>query len=559
MLIHVAPESAPSPASANTFSSCAAARDAARTALAAGTPHVEIRLAPGVHRLTDTLRLDARDGSAAGRVTWSGTPGQTILTGALPAPKPSPRPDGLWFIPTDSPTPVTQLIVNNRRARIARYPKTGAALKISAFLPDTRELVIEARDYPWKAARPPELILHMAWADARIAIHSVQRTASPELDWTSPVRLTPHEPARSILFRRSFPIKKPGLPFFWQGDPVFITEPGEWAWTDGGLLYHPHPEESPENAAIELPILDTLVSIEGTPEAPVANLSFEGIRFTGTNWSRPRELGCLNLQAGFFSLPDTVANTQFVARPPAAFEAAHAVNLALTFCAFDHLSSTAVDWRDGIRNSSLTRCTFRDLGGGGILLGHFNDRKEEIHQPWLPSDERLITQGVRITDNDLSRIGLDSAGTCAIAAGFVRDTAIDHNAIEDVPYCGISLGWGWTRLPSALGNNSVRANRIRRAMTTMLDGGAIYTLSSMPGTVIARNHIQDIRTNPIGIGARNYAIYLDEGSDGISLVENLIQSIEGGNHHKFNPSGTNTLSGEGAFDNPSVRTEAGPR
>jgi hypothetical protein len=260
-----------------------------------------------------------------------------------------------------------------------------------------------------------------------------------------------------------------------------------------------------------------------------------------------------------FNLPATRRNEQFVARPPAAVQASFCQGLAFEGCEFFHTGSTALDLHRGVAGSVVNRCAFHDLGGGGILLGVFSDPDQEIHAAWNPSDPREITRCITIADNTIERVGLDYPGTCGVGAGFVRQTVIEHNRIEDVPYCGISLGWGWTLDPSALGDNHIRRNRIARAMTHTLDGAAIYTLSSMPGSTIEANHITDIRTEPNGIGGRSYAIYLDEGSDGITVRDNLVQGIEHGNHHKFNPCGRITIEREGSFGNERVSSLAGPR
>ena len=542
------------------FATCARSRNAIRAALAAGAREVRVHLAAGVHRLEETLVLDARDGSSKGRVRWIGEPGRTVISGAQIASRPEVLEDGRWRIALPDAA-CRQLVVNGRRATPARFPKAGAFRKISAWLPDTKEILIEASALPKGAGSDIEMVVFMAWAEAIVKLESVTRTDAPEYDWTSPLRLKLRDPEASILFSRSFPIKKNGLPFFWQFDPVLVTEPGEWSPEPGGTfaIYHPRAGENPSDALIEIPVLETLLDLRGTADAPLAKVEFEGIAFTGTTWRKPSTSGVLNLQAGMFNLPATQRNEQFVERPPAAVQASFCEGLAFRQCAFYHCGSTALDLHRGVVNATVGHCAFHDLGGGGISLGVFSEADQEMHQAWNPADPREITQHVTISDNTLERVGLDYPGTCAVAAGFVRSAVIEHNWIADVPYCGISLGWGWTLEKSPLGDNHIHRNRIRHAMTLMLDGAAIYTLSSMPGSTIEANHITDITTEPNGLGGRSYAIYLDEGSDGITVRENLIQGIEHGNHHKFNPCGRNVIEREGSFGNAEVEAQAGPR
>lgn len=542
------------------FSSCARARDAVRAALAAGARDVRVHLATGVYRLEETLALDARDGSPHGSVRWIGEAGRNAISGAQIAPQPEVLEDGRWRIALPG-LGCRQLVVNGRRALPARWPETGAFRKIAAWLPDTKEILIEAPALPKGAGSEIELVVFMAWAEAIVKLESVTRTDAPEYDWTSPLRLKLREPEASILFRRSFPIKKNSLPFFWQFDPVLVTRPGEWSPEPGGAfaIYQPRPGETPAEALIEIPVLETLLDLCGMADSPIVNVKFEGIAFTGTTWRKPSSSGVLNLQAGMFNLPATQRNEQFVGRPPAAVQASFCKGLRFEGCEFFHTGSTALDLHRGVADSGVSRCAFHDLGGGGISIGVFSEPDQEMHAAWTPSDPGEITRRITIADNTIERVGLDYPGTCGVGAGFVRETVIEHNRITDVPYCGISLGWGWTCDPSPLGDNHIRRNRIARAMTRTLDGGAIYTLSSMPGSTIEANHITDIRTEPNGIGARSYAIYLDEGSDGITVSDNLIQGIEHGNHHKFNPCGRITIEREGSFGNAEVEAQAGPR
>jgi hypothetical protein len=64
----------------------------------------------------------------------------------------------------------------------------------------------------------------------------------------------------------------------------------------------------------------------------------------------------------------------------------------------------------------------------------------------------------------------------------------------------------------------VRANEVADVMRVLRDGGAIYTLSAQPDSVIDRNHIHD-QVNPFG------AIYLDEGSRFFTVADNVIARV----------------------------------
>jgi hypothetical protein len=108
--------------------------------------------------------------------------------------------------------------------------------------------------------------------------------------------------------------------------------------------------------------------------------------------------------------------------------------------------------------------------------------------------------------------GNEDWGSTAIAAGFPRGLTIEHNEIVDMPYSGISVGWGWTTLENAMRDNKILFNRIHDYMTRMGDGGGIYVLSNQTPSEIRGNYVFDLRRSPDGDPSS--MIYLDEGSSG---------------------------------------------
>src|SRR5699024_5041153 len=113
-----------------------------------------------------------------------------------------------------------------------------------------------------------------------------------------------------------------------------------------------------------------------------------------------------------------------------------------------------------------------------------------------------------------------------------EDLDIQHNHIEDTPYTGLSLGWGWWNMngtadsvvpgePSeTTKNNTVSNNVFLNTIRTLGDGGAIYTLGDMPGTTISNNYICGLGTpgtNPYHIRG----IHVDEGTQHVYGEKNV--------------------------------------
>ena len=125
-----------------------------------------------------------------------------------------------------------------------------------------------------------------------------------------------------------------------------------------------------------------------------------------------------------------------------------------------------------------------------------------------------------IADNRIDHVALAYRDNVAIMAGFVNGLEIAHNTISDLPYSGISVGWGWnyegdTPVESAI---HIVANRIERVMLQLADGGAIYTQAqSTPGTSCVVRNVTDMRHSGEGNG-----IYLDEHSTYFDVEHNVV-------------------------------------
>ena len=78
--------------------------------------------------------------------------------------------------------------------------------------------------------------------------------------------------------------------------------------------------------------------------------------------------------------------------------------------------------------------------------------------------------------------------------------------------------------PTPSGNNRIEHNHIHHVMKEFQDGGGIYTLGNMPGTIIRGNHIHDNWGIPGGI-------YLDEGSGFIEITGNVAYNVYRGVHY----------------------------
>jgi hypothetical protein len=269
------------------------------------------------------------------------------------------------------------------------------------------------------------------------------------------------------------------------------------------------------------------------PDKSVSNIQFKGITFANTTWLRPSEQGHVPLQAGMFMLDahklspkgtsyqPKLDNVAWIGRPPGAASVKNADHISFENCTFEHLASAGLDFQSGTHDDLIQGCKFRDIGGNGIQLGKFSDEKVETHTPWNPTDEREICTSEKISNNLITDCGNEDWGCVGIGVGYARNVSIEHNEVFNLPYTGISVGWGWTKLTNALRDNFISANRIHHIGQRLGDLGGIYMLSAQPGTVIAENSISDIAPSPFVPDPKHwFYLYLDEGSSFITVRDN---------------------------------------
>lgn len=347
---------------------------------------------------------------------------------------------------------------------------------------------------------------------------------------------------------------------------AFLREPGQW-YIDpkaGKLYYRPRAGEDMARITAVLPRLESLVSIAGSYDRPVTDLSFEGIAFRHTSWLGPSSgEGYASQQSGSYlagwipGFPaDPIRDCSWGCwafetmrnrwrQQPAAVQVAAAVRVTFDRAEFTQLGQIAL----GIGNNpeandsgiglgaaaiEVRRSRFGDLAGGAIMVGGI------IPDAHHPPRAEMGVRNIVIADNRIETVSQDYKEQAAILVTYAAGTVVTHNDVSNAPYDGIDIGWGWgvndpggsgayrTRTrgyydqpgnivydtPTILRDTVVLGNRVSKVKQWYADGGAIYHLSADPGALIAENYISDV---PGGIG-----LYLDEGSRYVTVRNNVV-------------------------------------
>lgn len=414
-----------------------------------------------------------------------------------------------------------------------------------------------------------EMLVQQWWAIANLRIKDMEVKGDS-------AKLSFEQPESRIQSEHPWPApwisKKTGnSPFFLNNALCLLDEPGEWYLDKekAKIYYYPREGEDMASAKVMIPVLENLLEIKGTRDAPVQHIYFKGISFEYSNWLRPSQQGHVPLQAGMYLLdayklktpgtPDKAGleNQAWIGRPRAAVEVNYANHIQFQECTFQYLSSTGLDLHKGTSNNLVQGNLFKDIGGSAINAGVFSDEAFETHLPYNPKDEREVCTNETIVDNLITNVANEDWGTVGISAGFVKNITIAHNEISDVSYTGIGLGWGWTKTKNAMKGNKVVANKIHHYGKRLYDTAGIYTLSAQPESSIEENYIYDIYQNPYPHDPYHwFYLYTDEGSSYFNVKNNWVPA------EKFlqNANGPdNVWENNNAFVGESIKQKAGIR
>ena len=384
-------------------------------------------------------------------------------------------------------------------------------------------------------AKYAEMVLHQMWCVANLRIRSVEVQGD-----SAAIRF--HQPESRIQFEHPWP--RPMVTTDGHNSAFYLTNarelqdvPGEWYHDMDArkVYYYPREGEKMQEAEVIVPAVETLVRVEGTVDRPVCHIRFEKITFSYTTWMRPSEKGHVPLQAGMYLtdgyridpkmqrnyLNHPLDNQGWLGRPAAAVRVVAARQIDFERCRFEHLGSTGLDYEEAVQGGVVRGCLFRDIAGNGLLVGSFSPAAHETHLPYNPADRREVCTQQQINNCYFTEIGNEDWGCLAIAAGYVGDVNIEHNEISEVPYSGISLGWGWTQTVNCMRNNRVHANLIHHYAKHMYDVAGIYTLGSQPKSYVTENCVHSIY-KPGYVHDPNHWFYLytDEGSSFITVRDN---------------------------------------
>lgn len=424
----------------------------------------------------------------------------------------------VWRLPYDGRA-IRALYGEEGAKRLSRWPKEGFYQAAGPFKKAENKfdkqatLYVSPQDLPYSLEGASLRLLHW-WKDELSGIRFYD-AATGMIELNRPMSMTVAKGDRYYLENVL------GVPL----------EPGEWAFDEpnGYIYYAPEPGESIQETKLYAGVLEHMVFLYGA-----SGITFDGITFTRTNWNIPLQ----DLEADFqqAAYDANVAVMVFRSR-----------DIRFLRCTFRDMGSGCIRLDSDTRDVLINQCTFERIGAQALFVHGINTH-----------DESIITQDIIFDNNHVNGYGLNLYNAAAVLIVHARNVDITHNEIHGGTYTAVSAGWVWGSAYNVTSDIHILNNYIYNVGQRMLsDMGAIYLLGSQPGTLVSGNVIHDVSSADYG----GWGIYLDEGSSGILVTNNLVYrcSAQGFHQHMgkdnivrnnifaLNGSGQVGISGTGEF------------
>ena len=323
-----------------------------------------------------------------------------------------------------------------------------------------------------------------------------------------------------------------------------LCKPGEWYLdrSESKLYYIPEEGDTVENTVLYAGKTEKLLTLSNSD-----NITFQGINFEQTDWDYIGKTdGTFNNEFPadhplFKNLKYNSNHTQAAFDVPAAINISASENINFVNCIFKNISYTAVKFESASQNCNIESSEFEEIGANAIF----------IHGDYVvPS----TTKNINVKDCHINKYGRIFNNAIGILLTHAIDCELSNNEIHEGWYTGISVGWTWGYGENPTNNIKIINNLIYDIGNGWLsDMGGIYTLGIQPDTVISGNIIHNVGCDEGSYGYGGWGIYLDEGSSGMLVENNLVYDCSSQTFHqhygKDNIIRNNIFAfgGEGAF------------
>ena len=418
----------------------------------------------------------------------------------------------IWEAPAEDITATRTLYVNDNPATLARsrylyqptalYNKSG-----SSYASDG--IKISNTNFPKITNNPEDVMLcwPILWTLTRTPVNKITTGRV-----TTVIEMQQPQWATHTTMGYDHLKIGTGRTFFLENALELLDEPGEFYFDkdDHKMYYYPYEEEDMTTAKVYAGTTEKMLRLGGDSLTDLAsNIELNNLTFKYSALNEISDKGAKFNQADNEWYCYSTSATGYVDRMfPGQITVNYADSITIKNCDFACLGSNGINMDNAVTNSQVVGNIFRDISGTALVLGHFQ------HTNSLPNGHGRVSN-VEVSNNVIRRVANEYIGCPALSIYYANAANVHHNDIKDVPYTGISVGWGWGASATDCRDILVTHNRIENVTHKTEDGAHIYTLSRMANTHISNNYLIDA-------GDYRGGIYLDEGSAAITMENNVI-------------------------------------
>ena len=311
-------------------------------------------------------------------------------------------------------------------------------------------------------------------------------------------------------------------PKWYENAYELLDNPGEWYLNthDGFLYYKPRHYEDMSNMVATVPVGERMITMTGTADEKVHNITFDNVQFSYTSWMQPSESGvadsqnCILAGTGHIEAAIRTTNVQYV---------------DFLNCTFSKMGAVGLQMFGATQDCNIIGNEFYDISSNAVMLGEtstVDGKAATWRENILPVEYKHYIVNNKINNNYIHDVALDYGSSAGISASYPKDTEISHNEIGNMIYSGMHIGWGWNTYETtgtATYNFNITENYVYNVCyDEIADGGPIYTIGATGGNsehrnVIGRNYLLAHQ----GIPAY---VYTDNGSTYWSVEENVMDT-----------------------------------
>jgi len=499
------------------FQTIGKAQDTVRTKIQQGfVEPMMVYLRAGTYAITTPLTFTIADsGTAQYGITYQSYPGeQAVISGGKQLTGTWTQESGsVWKLPIPAGILFRSLFKNDIRQTRARFPNNGTFMRITGINANRTQITFDLNipdSANWDINTEAELITLYNWETSRtpVSLKNISNGVTTSGSVGDP------DVGGGLLVGRI------GLPVFIEGAKTLINQSGEWYLDNSThtLYFQGDTGENPNTSVFMVPIPTELLTITGTASTPVINLTFKNLIFEYSDWVIPA-LGYDGVQATYNLVSKTPVNQPL----PSAIKIIYSQTIQIINSIVRHIGMGGIAIGAKTKSITLDHNEVSDIGGNCIHLGW--DLNRGLGVDWTDSSNTPDT--LTISNNTVTGCGVVFFGANGIFSSMIKNSAITHNLITNLPYTGIGVTGFWNKTQSTMSNVAINYNKIHDVMGLLADGGGIYTTGSNPGGQIQNNLIYNVSRSSVANGASNNGIFLDQGSSGYTIANNIIYNTTG--------------------------------